>query len=574
MFQDSIVIKEILNENQPKPVDIEGTKLILSQMENCICKIYINGKKGTGFFSKIPFPDKHNLLHVLITNNHILNENDIANNKTIKLIMYNKEKNENIEKEIKIDESRKRYTYLNDKEGIDITIIEIKPNTDNINNYLEIDDKILELQCEKKSIYVLHYPKEKKLVSYGLIKEIMEGKKVIHFCNTEEGSSGSPIISLDNFKVIGVHYGGSSNINIKFNYGTYIKYIIKEFNNKYKYKNEINLTYFTKEEGEFNIFGNKFVENNRNNIDLIINGIKNNLIEKLYLKKGENDVKFIIKNKITNLEYMFEWCSCLKNIDGLKYLDTKDITNFKYMFCGCTSLSDINILKNWNVSNANNFEGMFNGCSLLSDITELKNWNVSNVNNFGNMFRGCLSLPDINGIKGWNVSKANNFEHMFRGCSSLLDINGLINWDVSNAVNFNYMFSGCSLLSDITGLKNWNVSNANNFEYMFYRCSSLSDINALINWNVGNAKYFNCMFYKCSSLSDINGLKKWNVSNSNNFERMFCGCSSLSDIIGLKNWEVSNANNFERMFDGCSPLLNLKPLQNWKISNNHYKTLK
>ena len=38
----------------------------------------------------------------------------------------------------------------------------------------------------------------------------------------------------------------------------------------------------------------KYVDNNRNNIDLIINGIKINLIEKLYLKKGENDVKFII----------------------------------------------------------------------------------------------------------------------------------------------------------------------------------------------------------------------------------------------------------------------------------------
>jgi len=27
-------------ENQPSPVDIKGLNLILSQMENCICKIY------------------------------------------------------------------------------------------------------------------------------------------------------------------------------------------------------------------------------------------------------------------------------------------------------------------------------------------------------------------------------------------------------------------------------------------------------------------------------------------------------------------------------------------------------
>ena len=183
MSMDSSIIKETLIENQPMPVDIEGTKLILSQLENCICKIYKNGKKGTGFFCKIPFPDKNNLLNVLITNNHILNENDIENNKIVKLIMYNKEGNENIEKEILIDESRKRYTYIDDKEGIDVTILEIKPNKDNIYDYLEIDDKILELACERKSIYILHYPKEKKLVSYGLIKDIMDGKKINHFCN-------------------------------------------------------------------------------------------------------------------------------------------------------------------------------------------------------------------------------------------------------------------------------------------------------------------------------------------------------------------------------------------------------
>ena len=157
------IIKESLIESQPIPVDIEGTKLILSQMENCICKIYQNEKKGTGFFCKIPFPDKYNLLNVLITNNHILNENDIENNKIIKLIIHNKE--QKVIKEIKIDGSRKRYTNINDREGIDITIIEIKPNKDNIYNFLEIDDETSKLEYNRKSIYILHHPKDKKLVS-------------------------------------------------------------------------------------------------------------------------------------------------------------------------------------------------------------------------------------------------------------------------------------------------------------------------------------------------------------------------------------------------------------------------
>ena len=80
-------IKEALIEEQPAPVDLEGTKMILSQMENCICKIVKdNGVKGTGFFCKIPFPDGSNLLHALITNNHI------KNGKMIKFKIYSKEK--------------------------------------------------------------------------------------------------------------------------------------------------------------------------------------------------------------------------------------------------------------------------------------------------------------------------------------------------------------------------------------------------------------------------------------------------------------------------------------------------
>ena len=92
-------IKETLIENQPSPVDLKGTKVILSQMENCICKmVKDNGEKGTGFFCTIPFPDEKNLLHVLITNNHVLNEDDIENNKIIKFIIYNKDKKKEEEK--------------------------------------------------------------------------------------------------------------------------------------------------------------------------------------------------------------------------------------------------------------------------------------------------------------------------------------------------------------------------------------------------------------------------------------------------------------------------------------------
>ena len=149
-------IKETLIESQPCPVDLEGTKVILFQMEKCICKIVKDdGHKGTGFFCAIPFPDKKNLLKVLITNNHVLNENDIKNDKIIKFIIYNEGRKKEEEKEIRIDNSRKKLTFCNEEEEIDITIIEIKQK-DNINSFLDIDDEILELDYKRASIYILH----------------------------------------------------------------------------------------------------------------------------------------------------------------------------------------------------------------------------------------------------------------------------------------------------------------------------------------------------------------------------------------------------------------------------------
>jgi surface protein len=276
-------------------------------------------------------------------------------------------------------------------------------------------------------------------VSYGIIKQIMDFN-IYHTCYTEPGSSGSPIMNLLNNKVIGIHKEAS---RFNFNIGSFIKNpinkfiqnedksksdnniikimnkekniklsktkisnnnIINELNNKYK--NKINLIYFSKYGGFESIFGYEFVKNNKKNFDLLINGIEYNLIDYYYeLKKGENTIQLIIKNKITNLQYMFYNCICLKNIDGLKYLDTKNVNNFSYMFFKCHILSDISALQNWDVSNADNFEGMFSGCSSLSDINGLRNWNVSNVKNFNAMFKGCSSSLNLKSLLKWKISE-------------------------------------------------------------------------------------------------------------------------------------------------------------------------
>ena len=164
------ITQEVFIENSPSSVSVKGTETILFQMKNCVCKIIKeDGEKGTGFFSKIKVNKKQEILPVLITNNHVLDSKGISNKKIIPFIF-----NENKEvRKIEIDEKRKTYT----NKILDITFIEIKPNDDNIHNFLEIDEDIiekeetiLELNYKKHSVYLLHYPKSEDVeVSYGQI---------------------------------------------------------------------------------------------------------------------------------------------------------------------------------------------------------------------------------------------------------------------------------------------------------------------------------------------------------------------------------------------------------------------
>ena len=180
-----------------------------------------------------------------------------------------------------------------------------------------------------------------------------------------------------------------------------------------KYRNEIYLIYKTGEKGRQKIFGKQFVENNRNNIELIINGIKNELIDEYELDKGDNNVKLIIKNNLINLENMFYECQNLYNIEELRYLNTNFCTNFNGIFYGCPSLTDIKALEKWNVSNGIDFGGMFYNCNLLSDIKPLENWDLSNCKSFYKMFSLCYSLSDIKPLEKWDVSNFTNFGFMF-----------------------------------------------------------------------------------------------------------------------------------------------------------------
>ena len=227
MEEDLSYIKEGDVPGHVKHTNLDTLLLIAKQMQESVCKIYGTKLNGTGFFCMIQNMKEWNssFLYVLMTNNHVLGEEDIKSNKKINISLNN----EKIKKEITIDEKRKTFT----SEKYDVTIIEMKP-TDGIklDSFMEIDKDIYKDNYKEifknKSIYLLHYPKGAEICkSEEVIKNIGDNYTIIHCCDSNNGSSGGPLINLKNNKVIGIHKG--YNIIKKINLGTILKEPIENF---------------------------------------------------------------------------------------------------------------------------------------------------------------------------------------------------------------------------------------------------------------------------------------------------------------------------------------------------------
>lgn len=193
-------------------------KISKHKINDCVGKIEYknkeNGKEeessGTCFFCKLPKIDKI----FIITNNHAIGQKELDTFKVIKILI-----NDKIDKSI--DLSIKRIKYTNEK--MDFIIIEIL-ESDYIDDFLFVDDLIYESNYKNKKIYGLQFPLGKELsFSDGKIEKIENGQ-IRHNISTNLGSSGAPIISKENHKVIGIHCGRDNQSNI----GIFLKNVIDD----------------------------------------------------------------------------------------------------------------------------------------------------------------------------------------------------------------------------------------------------------------------------------------------------------------------------------------------------------
>ena len=500
-------------------IPLNSFPIIIEQEKN-ICKIESNKseKIGTGFLCYIPFPDKYNLLPVLITNNHVLEKEDISNKNIVKFDIY-KDK-QKINYEILIDDSRKTYT----NEKYDITIIEILKEKDGIeaSSFLELDQLIYHNYnniYKDKPIYLLHYQNESCEYSPGVIKRIKNDNFTIeHNCQTDKGSSGAPILCTATNCVLGIHRGYIENLNFAINIGSFIKYSIEEFNkiNGKNYESEKMIE--NNEIDEISIiysnYGRK-LDDFEYFIDHLSLGetISNN---KLFGENFVNNNKDICKIEISGKEY--ELSSYLEDEfdEHYKVLEIKlkgisKITDMSYMFCGCLSLMKLTDFNKINTSNVTNLKAMFAECKFFKDIPDLSKWNIENVEDISYMFFECRNLEKLCDISNWNTSNIEKMNFLFCGCSTLKMLPNISKWNTSKVENMSNMFSFCSSLKKIPDISLWNTDNVSQMDFMFFKCESLSSLPDLSKWNISKVENMYCMFSKCPLLSS---LPKFNFNES------------------------------------------------------------
>ena len=175
----------------------------------------------------------------------------------------------NGDKVINLDPNRKIYS----SKKYNTTIIELK-ESDNINNYLELDENLFRNDIkdyyESQSIYILQYLfSGTASVSYGILNEF-NGFNFKHICFAESGSKGAPILNLSNNKVIGISI--ESKENISFNFGVILKDPIEEYKNM-----NVNMN-MNMNQQDPNFINNNFqgMMNRNNNNNFIPNMMNNN----------------------------------------------------------------------------------------------------------------------------------------------------------------------------------------------------------------------------------------------------------------------------------------------------------
>ena len=198
----------------------------------------------------------------------------------------------------------------------------------------------------KKKQYIIQYPKGKCSVSFGILRDIYEDKnyEFIHKCSTENGSSGSPILNLNN-KLIGIHKKG----NKKENKGTFLNYPLKEFIQKYS--NE------------------KLLEKFNKNYKKSVKDINIQKIVLDIMDKGDNILKDLCQIEFKELKELYLYNN---DISDIKVLEKIKFKKLEELDLSRNKISDINILEKVNFKKLKKLDLYNNNISDIKILEKVK----------------------------------------------------------------------------------------------------------------------------------------------------------------------------------------------------------
>ena len=247
----------------------------------------------------------------------------------------------------------------------------------------------------------------------------------------------------------------------------------------------------------------------------------------------------------------------ISEIKGMEYLNTSNVTNMSYMFFYCSHLKTVDV-SNWDLSNVIDMSDTFSHCDSLKSL-DVSNWDVSNVRYLRYTFSHCLSLKALD-VSKWNP-RASVMVSLFRDCSSLTTLD-VSNWNLKGTKSISNMFDGCKKLTALD-VSNWDVSDVYDMPFLFKGCESIPTLD-VSNWDVSKVKYMSGVFRGCKGLTTLD-VSKWNTSSVLDMDSLFYECNSITTL-DVGGFNTSNVRNMSGMFAGCFRVTTLD-LSNFNTSN-------
>ena len=167
-------------------------------------------------------------------------------------------------------------------------------------------------------------------------------------------------------------------------------------------------------------------------------------------------------------------------------------------------LSFLPVISNWNTNNVTNMSWMFSYCSSLSSLPDISKWNTNNVTNMSNMFRKCSSLSTLPDISKWNTNNVSDMNYMFYKCSSLSSIFNFSK--IYKTKSLSSLFDGIFkiFIKTMTG---------KTFFIYYLSDDSIQNIKNKIKIQEGISSELQLLFYNGKQLEDSRTLKYYNIKN-------------------------------------------------------------